>query len=62
MDTINNKTPVIYNLLAFTLLVFMAYMLQDFLIPILFAILLSVLIYPIVKFFETDFASTELFP
>lgn len=52
MDTINNKTPVIYNLLAFTLLVFMAYMLQDFLIPILFAILLSVLIYPIVKFFE----------
>lgn len=30
MDTINNKTPVIYNLLAFTLLVFMAYMLQDF--------------------------------
>ncbi len=50
-NSVNNH--VFQDLFAFILIVFMAYMLQDFLIPILFAILLSVLIYPIVKFFET---------
>ena len=53
MNTTSQKTHVVKDLLAFVIIVFMAYMLQDFLIPILFAILLSVLIYPIVKFFET---------
>lgn len=52
MNKIKNKVHVVYDLFAFVIIVFMAYMLQDFLIPILFAVLLSVLIYPIVKFFE----------
>lgn len=51
--TNSNNTHVFQDLLAFIIIVFIAYMMQDFLIPILFAILLSVLIYPIVKFFET---------
>ncbi|WP_130733593.1 AI-2E family transporter [Flavobacterium sp. J27] len=53
MNTTNHKTHIVQDLFAFILIVFMAYILQDFLIPILFAILLSVLVYPIVKFFET---------
>ncbi|CAM3602066.1 AI-2E family transporter [Flavobacterium gelidilacus] len=52
MDSTTNKTHIVQDLLAFVLIVFLAYMLQDFLIPILFAILLSVLVYPIVRFFE----------
>jgi len=51
MNILNNKTHVVQDLLAFVLIVFMAYLLQDFLIPIFFAILLSVLVYPIVRFF-----------
>lgn len=51
--TITNKNHITLDLLAFILIVFMAYMLQDFLIPLLFAIILSVLIYPIVQYFET---------
>jgi predicted PurR-regulated permease PerM len=50
---IDNKNHIALDLLAFILLVFMAYMLQDFLIPLFFAIILSVLIYPIVQYFET---------
>ena len=51
-STINN-THITKNLLAFILIILMAHSLQDFLIPILFAIILSVLIYPVVKYFET---------
>lgn len=40
------------QLLAIVLIVFIASVLQDFIIPLLFAIILSVLIYPIVQFFE----------
>lgn len=50
---INSKTHIVHDLLAFMLIVAMAYILQDFLIPISFAILLSVLVYPIVRYFET---------
>lgn len=53
MNTTITKTHIVKDLFAFILIVFMCYMLQEFLIPILFAILLSVLVYPIVKFFET---------
>lgn len=53
MNTSNSKTHIVQDLLAFVIIVFMAYIIQDFLIPILFAILLSVLVYPIVKYFET---------
>ena len=49
----NSKTHIVHDLLAFMLIVAMAYILQDFLIPISFAILLSVLVYPIVRYFET---------
>ena len=52
MDNTTSKTHVVQDLFTFVLIVFLAYMLQDFLIPILFAILLSVLVYPIVRFFE----------
>ncbi|WP_339839480.1 AI-2E family transporter [uncultured Flavobacterium sp.] len=52
MDTTTKKTHIVQDLLAFVLIVFLAYMLQDFITPILFAILLSVLVYPIVRFFE----------
>lgn len=53
MSEINKRDHTALDLLAFTLLVFMAYMLQDFLIPLFFAIILSVLIYPIVQYFES---------
>ena len=53
MSETNNKNHIVLDLLAFILLVFMAYMLQDFLIPLFFAIILSVLIYPIVQYFES---------
>lgn len=53
MNTSTNKTHIVQDLLAFVIIVFIAYMLQDFIIPLLFAILLSVLVYPIVKYFET---------
>jgi predicted PurR-regulated permease PerM len=49
----NNKTHIVHDLLAFMLIVAIVYIMQDFLIPIFFAILLSVLVYPIVKYFET---------
>ncbi len=53
MTTTNPKNHIALDLLAFISLVFIAYMLQDFLIPLFFAIILSVLIYPIVHYFET---------
>ena len=53
MSEIYPKNHIALDLLAFILLVFMAYMLQDFLIPLFFAIILSVLIYPIVQYFES---------
>jgi len=61
MNILNNKTHVVQDLLAFVLIVFMAYLLQDFLIPIFFAILLSVLVYPIVRFFETRLCFNRIF-
>ncbi|MES2574207.1 MAG: AI-2E family transporter [Bacteroidota bacterium] len=53
MTAIVKKDHITLDLLAYILIVFMAYMLQDFLIPLFFAIILSVLIYPIVQFFES---------
>src|SRR6187402_2066285 len=53
MDATNKIDHIALDLLAFISIVFIAYMLQDFLIPLLFAIILSVLIYPIVHFFES---------
>ncbi|WP_339889224.1 AI-2E family transporter [uncultured Flavobacterium sp.] len=52
METTTSKTHIVKDLFAFILIVFMAYILQDFLIPIVFAMILSVLIYPIVRYFE----------
>ena len=52
MDSSIRNDHVALDLLAFIAIVFIAYMLQDFLIPLLFAIILSVLIYPIVYYFE----------
>jgi predicted PurR-regulated permease PerM len=56
-----NKNHISLDLLAFILLVFMAYVLQDFLIPLFFAIILSVLIYPIVQFFESKLYFNRVF-
>ncbi len=53
MSETTKKNHIALDLLAFVLLVFMVYILQDFLIPLFFAIILSVLIYPIVQFFES---------
>lgn len=61
MDITNNKTHVVQDLLAFVLLIFIAYMTQDFIIPILFAILLSVLVFPIVKFLEARLCFNRIF-
>lgn len=48
----SDKNHIALDLLAFVIIVFIAYLLQDFIIPLLFAVILSVLIYPIVQFFE----------
>jgi len=61
MESIHTKTHIVKDLLAFTLIVFISYILKDFLIPIFFAILLSVLIYPIVRFFETRLYFNRIF-
>ena len=53
MNVIKNKPHIVNDLFAFVLVVLIAYFMQDFLIPIIFALILSVLIFPIVKFFET---------
>lgn len=53
MSETNKIYHIALDLLAFTLVIFIAYMLQDFLIPLFFAIILSVLIYPIVQYFES---------
>jgi predicted PurR-regulated permease PerM len=60
MDSIQTKTHIIKDLFAFILIVFVAYILQDFLIPIVFAIILSVLIYPIVRYFEKRFCFNRI--
>ncbi|WP_366183941.1 AI-2E family transporter [Flavobacterium ovatum] len=49
----SGKNHIALDLLGVVLIVFIAYLLQDFIIPLLFAIILSVLIYPIVQFFES---------
>ena len=46
------KKHIVFDLIAFIAIIFIVYMLQNFLVPILFAIILSVLIFPIVRFFE----------
>jgi predicted PurR-regulated permease PerM len=61
MDSTNTKTHIVQDLLAFTLIVLISYILKDFLIPILFAILLSVMIFPIVRFFETRLYFNRIF-
>ena len=53
MSTTITKNHVALDLLSFIAIVFLAYILQDFLIPLLFSIILSVLIYPVVQFFES---------
>jgi predicted PurR-regulated permease PerM len=53
MNSIKENNHVALDLFAFISIVFIAYMLQDFFIPLLFAVILSVLIYPIVHYFET---------
>ncbi|OOG72165.1 AI-2E family transporter [Flavobacterium sp. A45] len=53
MNTTSIKNHLALDLLAFISIVFIAYMLQDFFIPLLFAIILSILIYPIVNYFES---------
>jgi predicted PurR-regulated permease PerM len=49
------------RLITFIASVFIAYMLQDFIIPLLFAIILSVLVYPIVRFFEKKLCFNRIF-
>ncbi|REH02023.1 AI-2E family transporter [Flavobacterium aquicola] len=53
MNLNNTDNHFALDLLGSVLIVFIAYMLQDFLIPLFFAIILSVLIYPIVQYFES---------
>lgn len=53
MNTTVKKNHLALDLLSFISIVFLCYILQDFLIPLSFAIILSVLIYPIVQFFES---------
>lgn len=52
MTTNLKVSNIALKLITFISVVFIVYMLQDFLIPLLFAIILSVLIYPIVRFLE----------
>ncbi|MDG2433200.1 AI-2E family transporter [Flavobacterium sp.] len=61
MVSLHTKKHIVNDLLAFTLIVFISYILKDFLIPILFAILLSVMIYPIVRFFEARLYFNRIF-
>jgi predicted PurR-regulated permease PerM len=61
MSETTKKNHIALDLLAFVLLIFMAYILQDFLIPLFFAIILSVLIYPIVQFFESKLYFNRIF-
>jgi predicted PurR-regulated permease PerM len=60
MTLSKNNNHIALDLLAFISVVFIAYMLQDFLIPLLFAIILSVLIYPIVHYFETKLCFSRI--
>ncbi|MDR6843722.1 AI-2E family transporter [Flavobacterium granuli] len=53
MNTTDKKDHIALDLLAFISIVFIAYMIQDFLIPLFFAIILSILIYPIAHYFES---------
>ncbi|WPR70249.1 AI-2E family transporter [Flavobacterium sp. NG2] len=53
MNTTAKRNHLALDLLSFISIVFLSYILQDFLIPLIFAIILSVLIYPIVQFFES---------
>lgn len=52
MATKLKVSNIALNLIAFISVIFIVYMLQDFLVPLLFAIILSVLLFPIVRFFE----------
>ncbi|MBK8518382.1 MAG: AI-2E family transporter [Saprospiraceae bacterium] len=48
-----NKAHIALDILAVVLIVFIAYMLRSVLTPLIFATILSTLIYPIVHYFET---------
>lgn len=52
MKTIYNSTHIASSLVATIAVVFMLFMLQDFLIPLLIAIILSIMVFPIVRFLE----------
>lgn len=49
---IKTKHHIALDIFAFIAIVFMAFIGRDFIVPLLFAIILSVLIHPIVKYFE----------
>lgn len=46
------SSHIALNLIAFYAIVLIAYVGRDFIVPLLFAIILSILIFPIVRFFE----------
>lgn len=50
---IKYNSHIAQNFIAFIAIIFIAYVGRDFIVPLLFAIILSVLIFPIVRFFET---------
>jgi predicted PurR-regulated permease PerM len=50
---IKQTNHVALNLIAFVAVVFIAFVGRYFIVPLLFAIILSVLIYPFVHFFES---------
>ncbi|MEW5677288.1 AI-2E family transporter [Flavobacterium enshiense] len=52
MKTLTNNSQMAYNLFCFIAIVFILYSLKPFIVPLLFAILFSIMMYPIAIYFE----------
>jgi len=55
------KNHIALDLFVFIAIVFIAFVLQEIIVPILFALLLSVLLYPIVRFLERKLRFNRIF-
>ncbi len=61
MNTKNNINHSAFSLLAIIAVVFILYVLKPFIVPIIFAIILSIMIFPIQRFFEKKWRCNRLF-
>jgi predicted PurR-regulated permease PerM len=55
------KKHIAFDLFVFIAVVFIAFVLQEIIVPLLFALLLSVLLYPIVQFLERKLRFNRIF-